>query len=1207
MVPLIGRLVQGVFLGALLTSAAHAAPASHAALARLLAEGDVAGALALAREGRGRRLSGADAAVAPGRGGSSGGFAWHDAFVGVRRARGRAHAPGGRGVGPALELVSIDLPDGRSLSAHVPSAADLPAASRGALPVSGLEFDGVFYADAPEGAADCEELDDHPAAHGSIAGDGGTAAVRCSIGGAAPARFASRAAAATEVRRLRAEAQSALRHELALDTDARGADVRGADARGLQLQPSAPSTAVFPSGQADGARNVLFIRIKWRGEADSAVSSPGVPSIMSDEAFVRSADANCAVLSARSFGRATFAVTKEMCIYESEYSRAEVGAFSFSEGTDKIWASVQKVAVAGTAACPNIYNISTFHHVVGVLQYTSPFPFGGVGSCPGKMTLALGQDASGLGGAGYGGGLHVFPHEIGHNLGAMHASTWAAGAPKRVEYGDPTDVMGGGGEGGSLGVDVSDFSAGNKILFGWVAPARILDVAAGAAASALIAASDRDNAVGDATAGGITADVRLAVRVPMPPRWYSPATAAPDSVPINLVVSYKGGFLHTNKDWGTDASGVYLNEVTYGPSAASGVSTIDFSYLHCYLDPTCFDPKPIRPFDAAIFDVNGSRTLVQVGGPSDQSLTPVSGKRANSAAVRVTVAALGANALPLAAAAALPATLASIPQPTVAFVSTSQSQPFALSAALPAAVFAVTSPVGASGATAVAVSTCTPGVTYPAVAGISAFFGAFPAAHVHYGGNVGLTGDVNAPGIDNLALSSAFSPTLCFDISFFVRPRTTVWVVVGSTGAQRGTAMRGNVTFTFGGDVTPTTWPDAYIPYLTSQGSLRVVGGNASHGFVYSTYKYLVGGSTSKTWTTATPGPDSTGRTPKGKWTVTQGNVPASTNPFWNVALIGVCPPGSYAAITDPEKHCDLATLTPYLNGCNYPYVFFNVAKCTPCPLGSSSGVVGATSPASCFCPAGWFAAPGATECSGPQIGGPAVTTALLLKGANASRITPAMTAGIAAAAAAKLNLPAGAVSAAGVATVWSDDPIAPGARRLQLRTALGARVVLAVPVNAASIAALGVSTAALAAVSGGASSAAAAAAVAAAVSTAVAAQAGTIITTFAASVPLAASVLGFSSAAALAAAASIDPTTATAPSGVGGLTADPLPLAPAQPAPAASAGLSSGAVGGIIAAAFVVAFTAVAATLLVRSSAAARARVASAAPHGDEVKVVDL
>jgi len=275
--------------------------------------------------------------------------------------------------------------------------------------------------------------------------------------------------------------------------------------------------------------------------------------------------------------------------------------------------------------------------------------------------------------------------------------------------------------------------------------------------------------------------------------------------------------------------------------------------------------------------------------------------------------------------------------------------------------------------------------------------------------------------------------------------------------------------------------------------------------------------------------------------------------------------------------------------------------------MGSSSGAVGATSPASCVCPAGWTVALGANECSGPQLGGPAVTTALMLKGANASSVTPAMAAGIAAVAAARLGLPAGAVSAAGVATVWSDDPNAPGARRLQTRTAIGARVLLAVPVNAASIAALGVSATALAAVSGGASSAAAAAAVATAVSAAVTAQAGPIMASFAASTPSAAASLGFASAAALAAATSIDPTTTTAPSGVGGVTANPLPLVPASPPASASAALSSGAVGGI-AAAVVVASVAVAAIAVLRmratAAAASKARVASSR---DDMTVAEL
>ena len=82
----------------------------------------------------------------------------------------------------------------------------------------------------------------------------------------------------------------------------------------------------------------------------------------------------------------------------------------------------------------------------------------------------------------------VIEHELGHNLGLMHAGASACGAAPvsagcLIDYGDPTDVM------GDPSAD-HGYNAEHKYLLGWIPNAEVRTVTSGSATIALTAAED---------------------------------------------------------------------------------------------------------------------------------------------------------------------------------------------------------------------------------------------------------------------------------------------------------------------------------------------------------------------------------------------------------------------------------------------------------------------------------------------------------------------------------------------------------------------------------------------------------------------------------------------------------------------------------------------------------------------------------------------
>ena len=355
---------------------------------------------------------------------------------------------------------------------------------------------------------------------------------------------------------------------------------------------------------------------------------------------------------------------------------------------------------------------------------------------------------------------------------------------------------------GTYGMAVADYQAGVKAALGWIPPSRVVNVnaassgvSAGTVTSGVfhLAASDRDGVSGDnfvTTIGRARADVAFTARSAVPSRWF----LAPDMQGItsqHVYLTYRARLTKSSSGADYAGVGVYLNELAIG---TNGVSN---TYLFCYRNPFCSTQRPIRSHDAVVWNANETRLLVEIGGAAQVlGADPV-----DDAALRVRLALLGTDGLPVDGATPLGCTATDCATlPTVVAVPATGSFATSFSALHPVAVFRVTS----AAATVVNATTCANGVSYPAVAGLSAFFGSFPASHAFYGGSVGMTGDANAPSEDLDA--SWYPPSKCFSLAFPVAAGATVWVVAGSPGASRGTVMRGAVTFTFGGSL-PSTFP----------------------------------------------------------------------------------------------------------------------------------------------------------------------------------------------------------------------------------------------------------------------------------------------------------------------------------------------------------------------------------------------------------------
>ena len=846
--------------------------------------------------------------------GALNGAEWIAAYAGVSRTLGRPHADAADAAA-RIEFVTVTLPDGRELTAHSRAAVALPAGER--VPLRGMLFDGVFY--ASEHAHACSQT---------------AAGLECAIGGALPALFETEAAAAAAAASERAAAHAAFRGSFGLrpfaglrdDSDGLGATLAVTNARVLQL--GAANNASMPtygsaSTNSRGTRTVVCIDIFFSDQ--TASTSTVIPL-----ATMTTACSNTKLYhERRSFGAVKLAVTTKQCLYQlSTVSSA-------SPTTAAIMTAAKAALQAGTGSCAA--DSTTYNHYIVFQPQLASFKWAGLGSWPGSSVWINGITA-----ASDEGGLRVVAHELGHNYGLSHCSFWALGSSTNDEYGDTSDVMGNG-----LGMSVADYQAGVKAAMGWIPASRVVNVnraSAGVSAGTVtsgvfyLAPSDRDGTSGDdfvKAIGRARADVAFTVRAAVPPRWFL-NDGMQGVTSQHAYLTYRARLSKSSAGADYAGQGVYLNELAVG---TNGISN---PYLFCYRDPFCKIQRPITSYDAVVWNANETRLLVEVGGAEQMLGTdPV-----DDAALRVRVALLGTDGLPLDRTIPFGCTATDCATlPTIVSVTTAGVYPASFSALHPVAVFKVTS---ASGATIVSASTCASGVSYPAAAGLSAFFGSFPASHAYYGGNVGMTGDVNAPSDD---LDASWYPaTNCFSTSFPVAAGATVWVVVGSPGAARGTEMSGSVTFTYGGALSGSSFPVVSPPasgtcsYKTKTFTALPKSGSdlpvfaTSDGSRFIRYSAYYSG-----WIVDDVTTDAANAQSGYYCTVWSGSTLSALSGHF------VCPPGSYRSG----------------NGC------------TKCPLASQTSSAGASNATDCYCPLGWYAS--GSACVGPQVGGPSATAAELV------------------------------------------------------------------------------------------------------------------------------------------------------------------------------------------------------------------------------------
>jgi hypothetical protein len=856
----------------------------------------------------------------------------------------------------------------RARVAECPGAPLLAAGL--AAPLQGFLFGGVFYADC--------------ARHECLPGP--ALPLNCSVGGAWFTFPSEGAAAATAAAAARA-AHAALRRHLGLAPPPGAEEVAAATVRRVQLSyngTAKPMVQTVTAGRnVNGRRRVLLFSTKWKGEPDASATDPKGLAIVGQ----RIED----VWNARAFsgnGGMLAEVTVLTCVYE---------LVNVSKSSFALWSDANNVArdaaraalltpnlgaVNATSGCSdptiNATQYAAYQNVQAWYQPGFGFSWAGLASVPGAWSwIAVSTLVPNPNPGSVAYLASVAMHEIGHNFGLSHAGTWKDGnATVREEYGDRTDIMGGGSSDAN---GFSDYNAGQKHALGWLPNARVVNLhpaGAGpaqgfsAGATFLLAAHDRNG--GDAA---WPASVALAARHPVPPRWYldgQELRAGAEALGVSgggLAFAYLSvrATLALPSVASPAEGGVYVHEMRPAPGGAAG-----WTFGYCYRDPFCSrSAAPIPAFDALLVDRNGTRALVEVGGASrllssggDMLNDTAAGARADSVfAVRVSF--LGADGARRGAPPRGCDASGCAPPPGAVPPFTRVAAPGvfslpALNASSPVALFRLVMP----GACNVSVTTCgapTPGDAVAPLA-VSAFFGGFPTAHALYTGSVGVSGHVNSHPV---AWGDArFAPVLfaghpaaeaagwgsCGTVRFQVAGGQVVWVVAGAPGATRGAAVPAGaavLTVATGGQdfvyprsffpfvVAPSLYsgsaPLAAMPDLLNDGQPVYTNGN---WYLRRTQCSKSGGLAN--WVLGKAAADNTT-----KCGANFGNVgPGNFSAVWKM---GVCPEGTLAA----------------------------GAACSPCApsLVTPHPALGAAP--FCTCPPGTKAAPSTGLCDGPSVGGP--------------------------------------------------------------------------------------------------------------------------------------------------------------------------------------------------------------------------------------------
>jgi hypothetical protein len=176
---------------------------------------------------------------------------------------------------------------------------------------------------------------------------------------------------------------------------------------------------------------------------------------------------------------ATFGATNSVAHWFSQMSGGQVAVtgkvYGYFNGVKGCDLAVQGAAAAAAAA-PAGYVASDYDHLVVY--------------APSQVCGFKGMGWVGANGAFLNGTINrgVMEHELGHNLGLLHAGRYACGvapvsASCLIDYGDPTDVMGG-------SETNRGYSAEHKYKLGWLPEAEVKTVTTGTQTIALTASEN---------------------------------------------------------------------------------------------------------------------------------------------------------------------------------------------------------------------------------------------------------------------------------------------------------------------------------------------------------------------------------------------------------------------------------------------------------------------------------------------------------------------------------------------------------------------------------------------------------------------------------------------------------------------------------------------------------------------------------------------
>lgn len=205
-----------------------------------------------------------------------------------------------------------------------------------------------------------------------------------------------------------------------------------------------------PANSKEGFRTILYMRCIF----------PDDPKVMQTEteAITHLADMND-YFHEISYGKLYFesTITPVILLPRTSAYYKEVYAAS-SSTTELINDAKEQARQMG-------FPIEAYQHHIMIYSNTGPGNFGGRASAPGSnMWLKSTSDGT-------------FWHEMGHNLGPIHANFWDTGGTSSIgpgkngEYGNSFDVMGGSGSGRN-----GHFNASFKNQIGWLTPDLFTDV-----------------------------------------------------------------------------------------------------------------------------------------------------------------------------------------------------------------------------------------------------------------------------------------------------------------------------------------------------------------------------------------------------------------------------------------------------------------------------------------------------------------------------------------------------------------------------------------------------------------------------------------------------------------------------------------------------------------------------------------------------------